>query len=326
MSTCIFVLLIFKRCSKMCKKIAVIIVTYNGIKWIERCLGSLVESHCPSEVFIVDNGSTDGTVEFIENNYSSYHLIKSEENLGFGRANNLAIRKAYESGFEYFFLLNQDAWVEKDAFGVLVDLMEQNPTYGVVSPLQFNGEGVAFDRNFCKLLNANNCPGFIEDSYFGRLQPLYNVKFVMAALWMVRRSTIERIGLFNPVFPHYGEDDDYLNRMIYHKINIGIATAAKGYHDREFRGVSYRKSIYFKYKDFLVGMNNLNRPYSVFFIKALLTAFISMLYHLLNGRFSHVKIECSSFFDLIVRKVFKSIKARKENRKLGIGSEKLREL
>ena len=96
----------------MRNQLLVIIVNYNGMKWLERCLSSLTSSTVPSDVYIVDNGSTDGSQDYIRSNFKDAIFVQSEENLGFGKANNIGLQYAYEKGYEYVYLLNQDAWVE----------------------------------------------------------------------------------------------------------------------------------------------------------------------------------------------------------------------
>lgn len=87
-------------------KISVIIVTYNAMKWAERCFSSLRKSATPVNCIVVDNGSGDGTQDFIKTNFPEIEFIQSEENLGFGKANNLGIEKAYKNGADFFYLMN----------------------------------------------------------------------------------------------------------------------------------------------------------------------------------------------------------------------------
>ena len=124
-------------------KILVIIVTYNAMKWAEKCFTSLRNSSVTSDVIVVDNGSTDGSQEFIHEHFPEVELIENKENLGFGRANNIGLRKALEDKYEYAYLLNQDAWVLPNTFEELIAVSEKHPEYGVLSPMQlkavFNG-------------------------------------------------------------------------------------------------------------------------------------------------------------------------------------------
>ena len=111
-------------------KLFAIVVTYKGYRWYERCFTSLRQSTIPVQTIVVDNASNDGTVEYIKEYFPEIHLIDSGENLGFGRANNIAMRYALDQGCDYVFLLNQDAWVEPDTFERLVKIHQRHPGYG----------------------------------------------------------------------------------------------------------------------------------------------------------------------------------------------------
>ena len=83
-------------------KVHIIIVTYNAMKWAEKCFTSLRQSSILLKCIVVDNGSTDGTQEYIRKNFSEVELIISEDNLGFGKANNIGIARAYQQGADFF--------------------------------------------------------------------------------------------------------------------------------------------------------------------------------------------------------------------------------
>src|SRR3569623_1941984 len=94
--------------------IYVVIVTYNGMKWVDKCLHDVLQSDTNIKVVVIDNRSTDETVNFIKTNYPEIDLTETNENLGFGRANNIGIKQAVKANADYVFLLNQDGYVEKD--------------------------------------------------------------------------------------------------------------------------------------------------------------------------------------------------------------------
>src|SRR4051812_25110961 len=102
-------------------RIYVIIVTYNGMAWIEKCLIDLAKSDVDHEVIIIDNNSDDGTYEFIEQNFN-HTLIKSEQNLGFAKANNIGIKIALEKNAEFVFLLNQDCYMHPSSLRELMEV------------------------------------------------------------------------------------------------------------------------------------------------------------------------------------------------------------
>ena len=209
-----------------------LIVTYNGMQWLDRCLGSLEKSDLPVDVIVIDNASTDGTPDYIAEHYPSVRLIRSDVNYGFARANNIGIRYAMDNGADFVFLLNQDAWVEADTVGCLVDVARNDDTVGIVSPIHLNGGGYALDWGFSSCVPSE----FVSDSYCGSLKDKYYCDFVNAAAWMITRACIEKVGGFDTMmFVHYGEDANYCQRVKYHGLKIGICTAATICHDREFR-------------------------------------------------------------------------------------------
>ena len=213
------------------EKIYCIIATYNAERWIEKCLNSAIGSSRVMTVVVIDNQSTDRTVEIIKSHYSGVKLIENEANMGFGKANNIGIKWAYNQGADYFFLLNQDAWVEPETVGCLVDKQKLHPEYGILSPLQlFNSHRL--DRKFKSYLKGRG-DEIIDNLSPAEKETILQVRFVNAALWMVSRQCNETVGLFAPIFDHYGEDLNFSHRCKFHNIKIGIYPRAIGYHERD---------------------------------------------------------------------------------------------
>ena len=104
-------------------RVLVIVVTYNGMKWLDRCLGSVEGAH----IFVVDNDSTDGSADYIHGHFPQVKLIRSAENLGFSKANNLGFEYALKKGYDYVYLLNQDAWLATGALETLVAAADSHP-------------------------------------------------------------------------------------------------------------------------------------------------------------------------------------------------------
>lgn len=211
-------------------KLLTIIVTYNAMRWVDRCLGSVRSATVPSDMFIVDNGSTDGTREYIAEYYPEVVLIRSEVNLMFGRANNLGFEYALKNGYDYVYLLNQDAWVAPDAFEKLIAGAVLHNEYGILSPVQLSSDWKTYEY-FFNWLVVNKLPGKESDIETAGDSDVLSVRMVQAAHWLLTRRCIEMIGGFSPSFPHYGEDDNYCQRVLFHGLNIGIVPMAKAVHD-----------------------------------------------------------------------------------------------
>ena len=234
----------------------VIIVTYNAMRWANRCFNNLRLSNYPVDVFVVDNGSEDGTQEFITNNFPDVTFYQSNENLGFGRANNLGLKYAIEKGYKFVYLLNQDAWVDENVFDDLIKIKEDYPEFGVLSPMQLTGDGSQLDRNFRFNVDEKRCPNMLRDIDSHQEKDVYETSFVMAAHWFLAIDDLKKVGLFSPAFSHYGEDGNLVARFKYWGYKIGVCPKLRAYHDRQYREVSPEKRLYLCFTSFLESVNN----------------------------------------------------------------------
>lgn len=263
---------------KSSPKIYVIIVTYNGVKWIDQCVGQLRSSTIPLTPIVIDNHSTDETVAYIEKNYPETILLKSTTNLGFAKANNLGMRKALELNCDYVFLLNQDAWIKEETIQNLIEFAKQNENYGILSPIHLNGKGDRIDDKFAYELFTQNYT-FMSDLFFNRLKVNYDCSFLNAAAWLLPVNTLKTIGGFDEFYFMYGEDTDYTKRVLFHGLKITAVSNAEVLHARDntyYKKSSFLKSIkfhsnewkYWSYQEF----TDFNRGY----ISGIINAFKRM--------------------------------------------------
>jgi GT2 family glycosyltransferase len=201
------------------KKIATIIVTYNGEKWIQKCLDSVLNSTYSSDIYLVDNCSTDNTLAIVKEYSINFEALNT--NSGFGFANNYALKKMLNSDYDYFFLMNQDLYLEENVLGKLISFAESHLEMGIIAPIQFDGNGEKIDANFQQYIKLSE----EKENYF-------ETSFCNAAAWLVSKSCIEKVGLFNPLFQHYGEDRNYCERAKFHDFKISIVKNTKVLHDR----------------------------------------------------------------------------------------------
>lgn len=233
-------------------KTSVIIVTYNAMKWAERCFSSLRTSAVPLSVIVVDNGSTDGTQHYIQEHFPEVQLIQSPENLGFGKANNIGIEKAYKDGADFFYLMNQDAWIFPDAVEKLLEVYEKylnKEEIGILSPMHLDGSEQKLDLHFENYLGKYaKINRLISDLFLEKLQSYYEIDFVNAAHWFLPRKTIETVGGFNPFYFHYGEDYDYINRVKFRNKKILVCPQSCAVHDTK-QTFAVEKSAEENYKE-----------------------------------------------------------------------------
>ena len=226
----------------------IIIVSYNGLQWIEKCLVSTNGYN----VVVVDNNSSDRTVEFIISKFPKVKILKQKQNLGFGQANNIGISYAINKGAEKVFLLNQDAYIAGNSLKKLIATMDCNREFGILSPIHLNGKGTKLDENFSYYLNYSNNSYFFSDHVLNNSKKnIYQVPFINAAGWLISRECLNIVGGFDPIFFHYGEDDNYCQRLSYHGFKIGVVPETKLLHDRENRSETKMKYGGQKYMELL---------------------------------------------------------------------------
>ncbi|MDQ3874662.1 MAG: glycosyltransferase family 2 protein, partial [Actinomycetota bacterium] len=203
----------------MTDAVSVIVVTYNALPWLERCLAS-VSAH---ETIVVDHGSTDGTLELVRERYRHARLIE-QENRGLAAGWNTGMRVA--SG-RYFLLLNSDAWVVGDAVERMAAFADERPDAAIVGPRLRNPDGslqrsvrgfptlwrLATEYFFLRklaprsrTLNAFYAGGFDHDS-------VREAEFVMGACMLVRRDATEQVGLLDESFFMFSEETDWCYRL-----------------------------------------------------------------------------------------------------------------
>ena len=208
-------------------EILTIVVTFNGMQWIERCLKTALESKEETDVMVIDNASEDGTADWVLANHPDVLLRRNEENIGFGAANNIGMKYALENGYNFVYLLNQDAWVFPETLSALKRaLVDRSLKAGIASPMQMDAKLSKMDSQFkkkCgKLVNASDSETVV-------------VPFVMASHWMISRQCLTAVGGFSPAFPHYGEDNDFINRAAWYGYSAVVVKSAMAVHDRSAR-------------------------------------------------------------------------------------------
>lgn len=216
-------------------KVFAVIVTYNAMRndWIRKCIDSLDKSTVPVTSIVIDNDSKDGTVEFVKQNCKHVVCLPQNKNLGFGQANNIGIKYAIDNNADYVLLLNQDATIGEDSIEKMVNASKG---MALVSPVQRNGDGTSLDIVFNQKIAISN-QNIIEQALINKkVENVCKIGFVSAACWMIPIQIIKTIGGFNPLFFHYGEDDNYHQRINFHGFDTLLATDAFMNHDRTLHG------------------------------------------------------------------------------------------
>jgi len=212
--------------SRATPDVSVVIVSFNTREVLRQCLQSVIEdaSALTSEIIVVDNASTDGSPEMVEQDFPRVHVIRSTVNLGFGEGNNVALRQARG---RYFVLLNSDAFFVKGALALAIRHMDDNPSVGLGGCRLIGRDGLSQPSSRCfhtvigdAIVLSGLAARFPKSKFFGGFDRTWAdenqpapVDWVPGAFTILRPSALERVGYFDPTFFLYYEEVDLCRRM-----------------------------------------------------------------------------------------------------------------
>lgn len=215
---------------------SIIVVTWNARRYVDECLRSLAtaSANIAAEIIVIDNASSDGTPDLIEEVLPQATLIRNRENLGFARGNNLGIAR---SRGRYLFLVNSDVAVAPGSLEKLIAAMEVDPKIGLLGPQMIGLDVIGPDagdsrvgpvrrstmrfptlwNQFCRALGIDSilrsrwAGGFLmPDFAHDRTR---DVEVLNGWFWVARREAVEQVGPLDEQFFMYGEDIDWCYRF-----------------------------------------------------------------------------------------------------------------
>lgn len=256
-------------------QVSVIVVNYNTKQLTLNCIESIYKHTCDVdfEIIVVDNASSDGSVEAIKQEFPEVKMVPSDTNLGFGRANNLGAK--YAKG-EFLFLLNSDTLLVENSIkklydffilnekklkigvlgGVMVDEMGNINGFGsyIPTPKDFNR------RNWKKIPLVKKIIKAASEKYFIEGKSFFQVGYVLGADMLLRKSLFDVVGGFDEHYFMYYEESDLQNTMTQKGYNHYIYTGTKIIHleGKSFSGkvsnhkrvIVHSSEIYFMKKNF----------------------------------------------------------------------------
>lgn len=208
------------------QQVSVIVVSWNTCNFLRQCLGSIVHGSSTRvcEIIVVDNASSDGSAEMVEREFPQVTLIRAGSNLGFARANNLAMQRARGS---LLALVNSDAMAHAGCLDILAEFLARHPDVGLVGPRVNGGDGelqrtcrrlptlwntacrtLALDRLFASNRMFSGYEMTPDEHASGR-----NVEVLSGCFCVARRAAVAEVGGLDEQFFFYGEDIDWCKRL-----------------------------------------------------------------------------------------------------------------
>ena len=216
----------------MTPHVSIIVLNWNGLKDTIECLESLRKVTYPNyEVTVVDNASEGNDVEVLREKFAGYvHVIQNDKNYGFAAGNNIGIRHALQQDPGYVLLLNNDTAVDPGFLEELVGVAVANTKLGILCPKIYwyhQPDDVWFEGGFKVNLWRGTCT---RNRRLDFSQPIIPSEVATGAAMLIRRETIEKIGLL-PEDHFFGvEDFDYSLHALREGLSIAVATKAKVWH------------------------------------------------------------------------------------------------
>ena len=208
--------------------LSIVIVNYNVEYFLEQCLNSVIKAsqQLKTEIIVVDNNSSDGSIEMLKHKFQGVHLIENKDNVGFSRANNQGIKL---SQGKYVLLLNPDTVIEEQTLTKMVSRMDKDDTIGGLGVRMVDGKGNFLPESkrglptpivaFYKIFGLSSL--FKKSKKFGRYHLSYlnefeenEIEILSGAFMCMRKKVLDEIGLLDEDFFMYGEDIDLSYRII----------------------------------------------------------------------------------------------------------------
>lgn len=252
---------------KQLSKVAILLVVTNEAQHLTLFCNSLrTQNHSYIKLFVLDNDCKDNSIEIIKSFFPESFVLRSNENVGFAKGNNLLANEAIRSGCELLFILNPDIELHENCVSSLIKLINRDDQISAVAPIMFLGrekktmniiqcyvDNIDFKRRYITSPQTNEV--FIEGKYPKEIE----VNVVSGGITFIKASVVQEIGLFDERYFIYGEEADLALRSYRAGYKMIVTSEARVWHHHDFSPKN-KKQKYFAYY-------YMNRSKILYFIK-----------------------------------------------------------
>lgn len=212
----------------------VVVLNYNAGAWLRACFEALAETRYPNlGILMVDNASTDSSLNIMAEHHPGIEVIRAGANLGFSEGNNIGIRRALDKGADYVVLLNPDTRVAPEWLDRMVEAGESDPRIGILGAVQLDYESEGFNS-----WTLSAFPGLIAELGDPEHAPEWiPVEWVEGACMAVKREVFDRIGMLDAIYFAFYEEIDFCRRAKVCGYEVALVPRSR---IRHYRGGSWR--------------------------------------------------------------------------------------
>lgn len=209
----------------------VLVLNYCSLEDTVQCVDTVRRLDYPNvRLLVIDNASPDGSGEILRTRFSETEFLQLPTNTGYAGGNNAGMRIALEHGADYVFVINPDVRLSERAASRCIELMEGDRSIGALNPIQLDGDGARIDEKFRLGIFARH--GFAEPSVPIVQDHCWDTVTLYGAALMVSRTTLARVGGFDPLFFAYGEEEDFARRVRAKGLRLVVTSASTVRHLR----------------------------------------------------------------------------------------------
>lgn len=241
------------------KRVAIITLTWNKLEQATKLYLDSLYKYTDENLFdliLVDNGSTDGTVEYLSkfaSEHSNINVIYNSENLGYSKGNNIGIKSILDKDYEFVALLNNDILFTPDWLEKTIDIFNKDPQLGMVSPRIQKKKDITRENYLSKYQHFLNKYKTHSGDLSYSLEPLF-------CCVVIKKCVVEKIGLMDENFsPAFWEDNDYCFRAMYAGYSLARSNVSFVFHNHSTSSKSLPSEIFKNNREYFFKKHPLGR-------------------------------------------------------------------
>jgi N-acetylglucosaminyl-diphospho-decaprenol L-rhamnosyltransferase len=216
--------------STLLPEIGAVVPFYNGQDCLEKCAQSLTSSGLrEDQIFIIDNSPKPAIPNSFNSGFPNVHTIRTTPRLGFGKACNEGAINALKRGFRYLLFINQDARLSPNALSEMFCVLEADPTVAIAAPVNCTEDQEVLESFFLRHY-LSDIPELVNDALLSKTKCHYYSPRFCGSCFLIRSSAVQHLGLFDPAYFMYMEEEDLARRYRYCGYRISTVPNARVFH------------------------------------------------------------------------------------------------